>query len=262
MVGARPGARPSPVLRNPLLSAGGGLCYFPVMAEQVLEVVVVPLDRVAGPCAFQPAGDRVRAFAAAKGIYPAEALIFDTGALGLGPHIRARFGSAVGFAEGVSAGDEGHRLLVIHGHPAESLPDVLGRGQRIRSAVWPFRIHVDEAHLNRAERIIQLAVTAVALVSQPLALRAPKNVVFRLPDIFAPAAETEGLESHRLQRDVPRKNHQVGPGKFPAVLLLDGPEQPARFVQAHVIRPAVEGGKSLRSGACPTAAIRDTVGAR
>ncbi len=222
------------------MSAGGALREFPFIAEQVVEVVVVPLHRVGGPCALEPAGDRVGAVAAAKGVFPAEALLFDVGALGLGTDILVRIGSAMGFAERVSAGDEGNRLLVIHRHSAEGLSDIPGRGERIRFAVGPLRIHVDEAHLNSAERIVELTVAAVALVSQPRALRPPVNVFFRLPDVFAPSGETEGLESHRLQCNVTCKNHQVGPGEFPAVLLLDRPEQPARFVETHIIRPAVE----------------------
>src|SRR6202451_943197 len=116
----------------PFVSAGGALREFPFIAEQIVEVVVVPLGRVAGPRAFQSAGDRVGAFAAAKGIYPAEALRLDAGPLGFGTYICARFGSAVGFAKGVSTGDESNRLLVIHCHSTECLADVLGRGQRIR----------------------------------------------------------------------------------------------------------------------------------
>ena len=76
-----------------------------------------------------------------------------------------------------------------------------------------------------------------------------------------PPPKPEGLQSHRLQRHVSGENDQVGPGEFPAVLLLDGPDQAARLVQAHVVRPAVERSKSLRSGARAAAAIGDAVGA-
>src|ERR1019366_1926292 len=225
-------ARRGCVLGGPLVSTAGTLREFPFMAEQVVEVVVVPLQRVGGPCAFQPAADRVDAFAAAKGVLPAEALLFDAGSLRFGADILALLGSAMGFAERVSAGDEGHRLLVIHRHAAERLSDIPCRSDRIRLSIGPFRIHVDQAHLNSGERILELTIAAVALVSQPLDLRAPVSVFFRLPDILAPTAKTEGLESHRLQSDVPGEDHQVGPGYFPAVLLLDRPEQPACLVEA------------------------------
>jgi hypothetical protein len=70
-------------------------------------------------------------------------------------------------AEGVSAGDQGNRLLVVHRHARERLANVPRRSDRIGLAVGAFRIHVDQAHLHRAERIVELTVAAVALVSQP-----------------------------------------------------------------------------------------------
>ena len=71
-------------------------------------------------------------------------------------------------AEGVSAGDEGNGLLVIHRHAREGLPNIDCRGDWIRLAVGSFRIHIDQAHLNRAERILELTVAAVALVASHL----------------------------------------------------------------------------------------------
>ena len=50
---------------------------------------------------------------------------------------------------------------------------------------------------------------------------------FGFPDVSAAAGETEGLESHRFQRDVAGEDHQVGPGDPAAVFLLDRPEQTA-----------------------------------
>src|SRR5580704_6398856 len=119
--------------------------------------------------------------------------MFDSGSLGLRTHMGVWFGSAVGFAEGVSAGNEGNGFLVIHRHAAECFAYVPGRSNRIGIAVGPFRVDVDKAHLHSAQRIIELAVTAIALVSQPGGLRSPVNVFFRLPDIRAPTGETEGL---------------------------------------------------------------------
>src|SRR5258708_7498376 len=148
-------------------------------------------------------------------------------------------------------------LLVIHRHASERLADIPGRGDRIRLTVRPFRIDVDQAHLNGGERIFELPVAAVARVSKPGVLRPPVDVLFGLPDVLAPAGEAEGLEPHRLQGDVTGENHQVGPGNFPAVLLLDRPQQPARLVEAHVVRPAIEGRKTLRAGRCTAAAVAD-----
>ena len=162
-------------------------------------------------------------------------------------------------AERVSAGDERNGLLVVHRHARERLANILGRSERIRLAVRPFRIDVDQTHLHGGERILKITVAAVALVRQPLALGTPVDVLFGLPDVGAAAAETEGLEAHRLERDVARENHQVGPGDFPAVLLLDRPEQPARLVEVHVVRPAVERRKALLAGAGAAAAVADAV---
>ena len=108
----------------------------------------------------------------------------------------------------------------------------------------------------------QLAVAAVALVVEPGGLGTPVDVVVRLPDVHAAAAEAEGLEAHRLQGDVAGEDHQVAPRDLLAVLLLDRPQQPAGLVQADVVRPAVERGEALLAGAGATAAVADPVGAR
>ena len=79
----------------------------------------------------------------------------------------------MGLAERVPAGDERHRLLVVHRHAAEGLANVPRGGDGIRVAVRPFRIHVDEAHLHGAEGIRQLPVAAVALVTEPRGSRIP-----------------------------------------------------------------------------------------
>ena len=167
----------------------------------------------------------------------------------------------MGFAEGVAAGNERDGLLVVHRHAVERFPDVLGRRDRIRLAVRPFRIDVDQPHLDGGKRILQLAFAAVAFIPQPRPLGTPVEL-FGLPDIGATAAETERLEAHRLQRDVSRENHKIGPGDFPAVFLLDRPQQPARLVEVGVVRPAIERRKALLTRAGAAAAIGDAVGAR
>ena len=130
----------------------------------------------------------------------------------------------MGLAEAVSAGDERNRLLVVHGHALEGLANVDGGGERIRLAVRPFRIHIDETHLHGGERILELPVARVALVAKPGLLLAPVDGFVRLPHIGAPAAEAERLEAHRLERDIAGEDHQVGPGDFLAVFLLDRPQ--------------------------------------
>ena len=164
---------------------------------------------------------------------------------GSGPTYSLSLAGAVGLAESVAAGDQRDGLLVVHRHALEGLADVPRRGDRIRLAVRPFRIDVDEAHLHGAERILKLAVAAVALVLEPLAFGTPVDVLVGLPGVLAPAAETERLEAHRLEGDVAGENHEVGPGDFPAVFLLDRPQQPARLVEVPVVRPAVERREAL-----------------
>ena len=172
-----------------------------------------------------------------------------------------RIAGAVGLAERVAARDEGHRLLVVHRHASEDLADIPRRSDRVRVAVRAFRVDVNQAHLHGSERIFEIPVAGVALVTQPLVLGAPVDVLFRFPDVLTPAAETEGLETHRFQGDVAGEDHQVGPGNFPAVLLLDRPEQSARLVEVHIVGPAVEGRKALAAVACAAAAVAGAVGA-
>ena len=104
---------------------------------------------------------------------PAEALLLEVAALRFGADVLVRRRRTVGLAERVSAGNQRHRLLVVHRHAAERLADVPRGGEGIRVAVRPFRIHVDEAHLHGAEGIRQLPVAAVALVTEPRGSRTP-----------------------------------------------------------------------------------------
>src|SRR5208282_1924956 len=109
----------------------------------------------------------------------------------------------------MSAGNERNCFLVIHRHAGESLSDIPCRGQRIRLPIRSFWIHIDQTHLHGSERILEITIAAVALVRQPLALSPPENILFGLPRVFAPAAKTKSLESHRVQGDVARENHEV-----------------------------------------------------
>src|SRR5580700_10561526 len=87
----RPGA--SAILRRPLVRTRRTLCQFPLVAEQIFEIVVAPLRRRRGPNHFQAAADRLSAAALAEAILPAEALLFDSGAFGLSADIFLRIGS-------------------------------------------------------------------------------------------------------------------------------------------------------------------------
>src|SRR6185312_2252619 len=197
----------------PLVGAGRALGQLPLVPEQDPEEAVVPGGRRVGPRHLEAAGDRVGALAGAVGALPAQALQLQRGGLGVGADAVGR-ARAVGLAEGVPARDEGDGLLVVHGHAAERLADVAGRGQRVRVAVRALGVDVDQAHLDRAERLLELAVAGVALVTEPDRLRAPVHVLVWFPDVRPPAGEAERRKAHRLQRDVAGQHHQVRPGQL------------------------------------------------
>ena len=71
-------------------------------------------------------------------------------------------------AERVTTRDQGDRLVIVHRHPAEGFANVARSGHRIGDAVGPFGVDIDQTHLNRGERVLQVTVTGVALVRQPL----------------------------------------------------------------------------------------------
>src|SRR6185436_7242492 len=205
------------------------------------------------PRAFQAAGDRVGAFAVAVRALPAEALVLHGGGFRLGTDVPGGGGRPVRLAERVAADDEGDCLLVVHRHAGKGLADVPGSLQRVRVAAGPFGVHVDQAHLHGAERLRELAVPAVARVAQPRVLRAPEEVL-GLPDVGPAEAEAEGLEPHRFHGHVAGQDQQIGPGDLLAVLLLEGPEEPARLVEVRVVGPAVQRREALLTfAATPTA---------
>ncbi len=226
----------------------------------MLEEVVAPSDGGRRPGDFETARDRVGALTGLVAALPAKALLLEVAALGLGANV-ARRRRAVRLAKRVAAGDERHRLVVVHRHAAERLANVPRRGEGIGLSVGPFRVHVDETHLHRTKGIGQLTIAAVALVAEPGTLRSPVDVL-GFPDIRAAAGEPEGLEPHRLEGDVAGQHDQVGPRELAAVLLLDRPEQPAGLVDVGVVGPAAEGRETdlTRTGAAP--AVMDAVGAR
>ena len=161
VVGVGHGVVGRPVGGPPLVGARGALRQLPLVAEQVLEEVVVPRRRASVVQA--PSSPLVIASSPsprAEGVPPAEALLLEAGALGLAADVLVAVGGAVGLAEGVPAGDERDRLLVVHGHAGERLADVPAGGDGVGVAVGPLGVHVDEAHLHRAERVGELAVAA------------------------------------------------------------------------------------------------------
>ena len=122
------------VLRLPLVRARRALGQLPLVAEEVPEEVVAPLRGRRGPGDLEAAGDGVAALAGAVAARPAEALRLERRRLGLGADVGRR-ARAMGLAERVPAGDERHRLLVVHRHATERLADVPRGGQGIGVAV-------------------------------------------------------------------------------------------------------------------------------
>ena len=248
------------VFRVPLPGTTGTLGDFPIVTEKVIEIFVVPGDGPGGPGTFEAAGDGVFGIALTGGVLPAEALLLDRSAFRFRADIFAGIVCTVALAEGVAAGNEGEGLFVIHGHAAEGFADVAGGGERVGTAVGTFRVDVDEAHLDSGERVVEITLALVAVTAEPGVFGTPEDVFLRDPDVGAATAEAEGLEAHGVEGDIAGEDHEIGPGDFFAVLLLDGPEQAAGLVEADVVRPAVKGCKTLGAHACAAAAIGDAVG--
>ena len=247
------------ILRLPLLGAGGALRQLPLELEQVLEEEVAPLRRRLRPSNLRTASDGVGTDAGAVLALPAQTLVFDRAAFRLDADERG-IARAVRLAEGVPACDQRDGLLVVHRHAREGLADVARRGDRIGIAVRAFGVHVDQAHLHGAQRIGQLALSAITLVAKPGALGTPVEFL-RFPGVSASAGKAEGLEAHRLERDVAHEDIEIGPGNLAAVLLLDRPQQAAGFVQIGVVGPAIERCEALLSAARAAAAIGNAVSA-
>ena len=252
---------PAPFFGVHCLAPAGLVVSSQSVLEEVLEEIVVPPGRRRGPRDLETARDGVGSPAGLVAALPAETLFLEVAALRFAPDVLIRGCCTMGLAECMTAGNQRHRLFIVHRHPAEGLADVARGGDRIGVAVGPFGIHVNQPHLNSAEGIGQLAIAAVAFVTEPRRFGAPVDVL-RLPDILASAGEAKRLEPHRLQGDVAREHHQVGPRNLAAVLLLDWPQQPARLVDVRVVGPAAKRGKPDLARPGTAAAIVDAVRAR
>ena len=166
---------------------------------------------------------------------------------------------AVGLAQGVTAGDQRDDFLVVHGHVAEGGADGRRSRGRVAAGVGAFGVDVDQAHLGGSQRVLgqRLGVT----VAEPGLLVAPVHIQVGFPHIIAASGEAKGAKAAVLQRHVASQDHQVGPGNLLPVLLLDGPEQAARLVQADVVGPAVERSETLLPPARAAAPIHRAISA-
>src|SRR4029077_20314216 len=93
--------------RLPLVCAARTLRQFPLVLEQVLEEVVTPFCRRAGPCNFEAAGGCVTCDARGVDTWQAEALFLDRRAFGLSSHVLFGRGGSMGFAEGMTSRNQG-----------------------------------------------------------------------------------------------------------------------------------------------------------
>ena len=246
------------VRRNPLRRSRRALRLHPFVGKQVLQILRRKLRRCRRPRAFQSARHRVNAVPLPALVLPTHPLLFHAPSRGLHAHALVRRMRPVGFSKRVPTGNQRQRLFVIHRHPAKRLANVLRRRQRIRVPIRPFRIHVDQPHLHRRQRLLQLPVPGVALVAHELPFRSPVNQL-RFPVIGAAAGKAEGLEAHVLHGHVPSQHHQVAPGKLLPVLLFHRPQQAPRLVQVPVVGPAVQWVEPLLPAVGAAAPIQSTI---
>ncbi|OIQ83142.1 hypothetical protein GALL_350680 [mine drainage metagenome] len=249
-------------LGRPLAGASGAPGRHPFVVEQHLEIAHVPFRRRGCPRALEAAADLVAALAAFVGADPAQAHLLHRSGFRLGADVGGG-ACAVAFAEGVAAGGQRQGFVVVHRHAREGLAHHLRRDERIGLAARAFGVDVDQAHLHCGEWILEFGrLGALALVIQPLALRAPVHGVVGFPLVGAATGEAEGLEAHALQRHVAGQHDEVGPREFFTVFLLDRPQQAARLIEVDVVGPAVERGEALLAMSGAAAAVADAIGPR
>ena len=105
-----------------------------------------------------------------------------------------------------------------------------------------------------------ISVCVTDLIAQPGLLTTPVNGLISLPCIGTATSKTKCGQAHGLNGDITSEEEEIGPGDLVTVLLLNGPEEAASLVEGNVIRPAVEGSKSLLTLSTTSTAVEDTVG--
>mmetsp|Transcript_7236 Transcript_7236/g.13925 ORF Transcript_7236/g.13925 Transcript_7236/m.13925 type:complete len:241 (-) Transcript_7236:910-1632(-) len=145
----------STTLGDPLSCSSGAFRLFPIIIEHILEVSIVPLNRVLCPSTLQATCDGVHTFATVVGAHPTQTHVFQTRTLWLWPHMFSRIGSPMCFPEGVPTCNQCHCLFVIHCHAPEGCTDVLGSEQGIWYSTRAFWVHIDEAHLHCPQGFVQ-----------------------------------------------------------------------------------------------------------
>ena len=252
--------------RLPLVCASRALGQLPVVTEQQVEITHVEFGRVGGPGALDAGSNGIGGLALHVGIDPAEALILYVCGFRLWPK-RIRIAVTVRFTHGVATGGQCSGFFVVHGHTGEGFANLLAGLERIGIAVYPLRVHVNQAHLNRGQRVFHGVWLVYALVAavrgrQPLFLCAPVDVFLGVPNVLTAVGEAKGFKAHGLIGNVTGKDKQVGPAYLVAILFLDRPQQAASLIKVAVIGPGIQRSKTLVAGATATTAVGQPVGAR
>ena len=95
------------------------------------------------------------------GVLPAQAHLFERRSFWLRTE-ELGVARAVGLAEGVATRDQGHGLLVVHGHTGKGHAHVVPAGDRVGPAIGAFGVHIDQTHLHGGQRVFEFALAAVA----------------------------------------------------------------------------------------------------
>ena len=246
---------------HPLLGSCWALAQLPLEPKEVLKVIVGPFCGRVCPNAFQSTGNGVWTRSGSKAVFPTGSLLGNGRSSWLGTDVLTRVSRTVRLSKRVSACNQRHSLLVVHGHAAERLADIVGRSEWVGIAIGAFWVHINQSHLDSTQRILQFTFSFVTLVVQPFSLRPPVNVLFWFPHIGAATGKAKRFETHAFEGHIASQNHQVRPRDLAAILLLDGPQQTTSLVQVGVVWPAVERSKAKHSCPCTTATVTDPVGA-
>src|SRR5262245_46723501 len=119
-------SRAGAVLRRPLGRPSRALGLYPIVVEQVLQVLHRKMRRSRSPGTLQSAGDRVLALAGSALVAPTESLLVDRWSRGSSADASGRIGGAMGFTERVAARDQSNSLFVCRGHASKRDSNVLG----------------------------------------------------------------------------------------------------------------------------------------
>ena len=191
--------------RFPLVRAARGLRHLPFIAEQIVEIPHVEFGGFLGPSPFDTRSKGVGRLAVETGVGPAKTLCLDPGRFRFDTDI-VHGPAPMRLADGVATAGQRCSLFVIHRHPAKSFTHMQRGAGWVRVAIHTLGVDVDQAHMNRRQRIfqrfgiVQIAITVLG-GRQPFGLGPPIDIGLGTPDILAAETETECLQPHRFIGD-------------------------------------------------------------